>query len=170
MFFWKSFVFSVIQRMLAILSLVPLFFLNPACTFGSSQFTYCWSLTWKILSITLLACKMSAIVFEHSLALPFFGIGMKTDVFHTRPFRYDLNQTHYNYTVEVTNRFKVLDLIECLKSYGQRFCWYIFCKGRIISFAIIYFLFWFVFVKWLFDLELIHAKYKYLWEREDKEK
>ena len=30
----------------------------------------------------------------------------------TRPLRYDLNQIHYNYTVEVTNRFKVLDLIE----------------------------------------------------------
>ena len=29
----------------------------------------------------------------------------------TRPFRYDLNQTPYNYTVEVTNRFKGLDLI-----------------------------------------------------------
>ena len=39
----------------------------------------------------------------------------------SRPFRYDLNQIPYNYTVEVTNRFKGLDLIECLKSYGQRF-------------------------------------------------
>ena len=39
----------------------------------------------------------------------------------TRPFRYDLNQIHYDYTVEVTNRFKGLDLIECLKNYGQRF-------------------------------------------------
>ena len=29
----------------------------------------------------------------------------------TRPFRYDLNQIPYDYTVEVTNRFKVLDLI-----------------------------------------------------------
>ena len=29
----------------------------------------------------------------------------------TRPFRYDLNQILYNYTVEVTNRFKGLDLI-----------------------------------------------------------
>ena len=38
-----------------------------------------------------------------------------------RPFRYDLNQIPYDYTVEVTNRFKVLDLIECLKNYGQRF-------------------------------------------------
>ena len=39
----------------------------------------------RILSITLLACEMSAIVrsFEHSLALPFFGIGMKTDLFQS---------------------------------------------------------------------------------------
>ena len=36
-----------------------------------------------------------------------------------RPFRYDLN--HYDYTVEVINRFKGLDLIECLMNYGQRF-------------------------------------------------
>ena len=39
----------------------------------------------------------------------------------TRPFRYDLNQIPYDYTVEVTNRFKRLDLIECLKNYGRRF-------------------------------------------------
>ena len=39
----------------------------------------------------------------------------------TRPFRYDLNQISYDYTVEVANRFKGLDLIECLKNYGQRF-------------------------------------------------
>ena len=38
-----------------------------------------------------------------------------------RPFRYGLNQIPYDYTVEVTNRFKGLDLIECLKNYGQRF-------------------------------------------------
>ena len=37
----------------------------------------------------------------------------------TGPFRYDLNQIPYNYTVEVTNRFKGLDLIEYLKNYGQ---------------------------------------------------
>ena len=35
----------------------------------------------------------------------------------TRPFRYDLNQIPYNYTVEVTNRFKGLDLIGCLKNW-----------------------------------------------------
>ena len=39
----------------------------------------------------------------------------------TRPFRYDLSQIHYDYTVEVRNRFKGLDLIECLKNYGMRF-------------------------------------------------
>ena len=32
----------------------------------------------------------------------------------TRPFRYDLNEIPYNYTVEVTNRFKGLDLIDRL--------------------------------------------------------
>ena len=39
----------------------------------------------------------------------------------TRPFRYDLNQIPYDYTVEVTNRLKGLDLIECLMNYGRRF-------------------------------------------------
>ena len=37
-------------------------FLNVAWTSGNSQFTYCWSLAWRILSITLLVCEMSAIV------------------------------------------------------------------------------------------------------------
>ena len=42
-----------------------------------------------------------------------------------RPFRYDLNQIPSDYTVEVRNSFKGLDLIECLKNYGQRFfTWY----------------------------------------------
>ena len=38
-----------------------------------------------------------------------------------RPFRYDLNQIPYDYKVEVTNRFRGFDLIECLKNYGWRF-------------------------------------------------
>ena len=36
----------------------------------------------------------------------------------TRPFRYDLNQIPYDYTVKVRNRFKGLGLIECLMNYG----------------------------------------------------
>ena len=39
----------------------------------------------------------------------------------TRPCRYDLNQIPNDYTVEVKNRFKGLDLIECPKNYGWRF-------------------------------------------------
>ena len=39
----------------------------------------------------------------------------------TRQFSYYLNQIPYDYTVEVTNRFTWLDLIECLKNYGWRF-------------------------------------------------
>ena len=60
-------------------------FSKTAWTFGSSWFMYCWSLAWRILNITLLAYEMSAIVqyFEHSLALPFLGIGMKTDLFQS---------------------------------------------------------------------------------------
>ena len=42
MFFWNSLAFSMIQRMLAIWSLVPLPFLKPAWTSGSSRFMYCW--------------------------------------------------------------------------------------------------------------------------------
>ena len=69
--------------MLAIWSLVPLSFLKPAWISGSSWFIYFWRLVWRILSITLSVCEMSEIVqyFEHSLALPFLGMGMKTDLF-----------------------------------------------------------------------------------------
>ena len=39
----------------------------------------------------------------------------------TRLFRYDLNKIPYDYTVEMRNRFKRLDLIEYLMNYGRRF-------------------------------------------------
>ena len=44
LFLWPNFAFS----MLTLWSLVPLPFLNPDCTSGNSQFTYCWSLVWRI--------------------------------------------------------------------------------------------------------------------------
>ena len=50
----------MIQWMLAIWSLGPLPFLNPAWRSGSSQFMYCWSITWRICSITLLVCAAAA--------------------------------------------------------------------------------------------------------------
>ena len=55
---------------------------SSAWTYGSSWFMYCWSLAWRILSITLLVCELSAIVwyFEHSLTLASFGIEMETNL------------------------------------------------------------------------------------------
>ena len=84
MFSWNSLVCFMIQQMLTIWSLVPLPFLNPAWPSGISQFLYCWSLVWRILSTAFLECEMSTIVhkFEHSLAL-LFGTGMKTDLFQS---------------------------------------------------------------------------------------
>ena len=57
----------------------------------------------------------------HELLIVKFRLKLNKVGKTTRPFRYDLNQIPYDYTVEVTNRFKELDLIECLKNYGQRF-------------------------------------------------
>ena len=39
----------------------------------------------------------------------------------TRTYGYDLNQIPYDHTVEVTNRFKRLDLVDCLKDYREKF-------------------------------------------------
>ena len=57
-------------------------------------------------------------VSDHELFIAKFRLKLKKVGKTTRPFRYDLNQIPYDYTVEVTNRFKRLDLIECLKNYG----------------------------------------------------
>ena len=58
---------------------------------------------------------------DHELLIAKFRLKLKKVEETTRPFRYDLNQNPYDYTVEVTNKFKGLDLIESLKNYGQRF-------------------------------------------------
>ena len=49
---------------------------------------------------------------DHELLTAKFRLKLKKVGKTTRPFRYDLNQIPYNYTVEVTNRFKGLDLID----------------------------------------------------------
>ena len=54
----------MIQQM-AIWSLVSLHFLNPGWTSGSSLFTYCWILAWRILSITLLVFCEDAEFSQH---------------------------------------------------------------------------------------------------------
>ena len=58
---------------------------------------------------------------DHGILSVKFRLKLKKVGKTTRPFRYDLNQILYNCTVEVTNRSKGLDLIECLKNYGWRF-------------------------------------------------
>ena len=58
---------------------------------------------------------------DHEFIIAKFRLKLKKVGKTTRPFRYDLNQIPYNYTVEVTNKFKGLYLIECLKNYGWRF-------------------------------------------------
>ena len=59
---------------------------------------------------------------DHELLIAKFRLKLKKVGKTTRPFRYDLNQIPYNFTVEVTNRFKGLDLkTECLENYRQRF-------------------------------------------------
>ena len=49
---------------------------------------------------------------DHELLIVKFRLKLKKVGETTRPFRYDLNQISYDYTVEVTNRFKGLDLID----------------------------------------------------------
>ena len=49
---------------------------------------------------------------DHELLIAKFRLKQKKVGKTTRPFKYDLNQIPYDYTVEVTNRFKGLDLID----------------------------------------------------------
>ena len=77
--------------MLEIWSLVPLPFLKPAWTSGSSRFVYCWSLAWRILSITSLWDECNCAVVWAFFGIAFLWDGMKTDVFqacgHCRDFQ-----------------------------------------------------------------------------------
>ena len=58
---------------------------------------------------------------DHELLIAKFRLKLKKVGKITRPFKYDLNKIPNDYTVEVRNRFKGLDLIECLMNYGRRF-------------------------------------------------
>ena len=58
---------------------------------------------------------------DHQLLIEKFRLKLNKVGKTTRPFRYDLNKIPYNYTVEVRNRFKGLDLMEYLKNYRWRF-------------------------------------------------
>ena len=58
---------------------------------------------------------------DHELLIANFRLRFKRVGQTTKPLRYNLNQIPYDYTVEVMNRFKGLDLVECLNIYGWRF-------------------------------------------------
>ena len=58
---------------------------------------------------------------DHELLIVKFRLKLRKVGKTTRTFMYDLNQIPYDYIVEVRNRFKGLDLIECLMNYGWRF-------------------------------------------------
>ena len=58
---------------------------------------------------------------DHEFLIAKFRLKLKKVGKTTRPFRYDLHRIPYDYTVEVRNRFKGLDLIQCLMNYGRRF-------------------------------------------------
>ena len=57
---------------------------------------------------------------DHELLIAKFRLKLKKVGKTTRLSRYDLNQIPYDYTVEVRNSFKGLDLIKCLMNYGWR--------------------------------------------------
>ena len=59
---------------------------------------------------------------DHELLIAKFRLKLKKAGKTTRPFRYDLSQILYDYTVEVRNRYKGLDLIVRVRdNYGMRF-------------------------------------------------
>ena len=58
---------------------------------------------------------------DHELLIAKFRLKLKKVGKTTRPLRYDLNQIPYDYTVEMRNRFKALDLIDCMMNYGWKF-------------------------------------------------
>ena len=82
---------------------------------------FLWSQRWRS-SIQSTKTRLGAHCgSDHGLLIAKVRLKLKKVRKITRPFRYDLNQIPYNYTVEVRNRLKGLDLIECLMNCGGRF-------------------------------------------------
>ena len=75
----------------------------------------------KIRLIIFFAAKDGESLYNYELLLVKFRHKLKKVGKTTRSFRYGLNQIFYDYTVKVRNRFKGLDLIECLMNYELRF-------------------------------------------------
>ena len=81
----------------------------------SIDYIFCsrrWSTIWSAKSRLEADCDS-----YYELLIAKFRLKLKKVGKTTKLFRYDLNQIPYDYTVEVRNRFKGLDLIECLMNY-----------------------------------------------------
>ena len=108
MFFWNSLAFLMIQQMLAIWSLVLLPFLKH---WNQIDYILC-SQKWRS---SIQSAKARLGVYcgsDHGVLIAKLILKLKKVGKITRPFRYGLNQIPYDYTVEVTNRFKGLDMID----------------------------------------------------------
>ena len=101
---------------------------RDACTHGHQQSQYqnqndfiLCSRRWKS-SIQSAETRLGAdCSSNHEFLIAKCRLKLKKVETTTRPFKYDLNQISYEYIVKVTNRFQGLDMIECLRNYGQRF-------------------------------------------------
>ena len=71
-----------------------------------------WFLSPTKLPVVDSGIEVSICGSDHDLLTAKFRLKLKKVWKTTRPFRYDLNQIPYDYTVEVTNRFKGLDLLD----------------------------------------------------------
>ena len=71
-----------------------------------------WFLSPTKLPVVDSGIEVSICGSDHELLTAKFRLKLKKVEKITRPFRYDLNQIPYDYTVEVTNRFKGLDLLD----------------------------------------------------------
>ena len=85
----------------------------PATTQETTTHGHHQMVNIKIRLIIFFAAKDGS---DHELLIDKFSLKLKKVGKTTRPLRYDLNKIPYDYTVEVRNRFKGLDLIECLKN------------------------------------------------------
>ena len=81
------------------------------------------SLQLKIVNLYTISKNNTVNGLWHRWWAPYFKFRLKLKKVGktTRPFRFDLNKIPYDYSVEITHRFKELDLIECPKNYGQGF-------------------------------------------------
>ena len=67
---------------------------------------------------------------DHELLIAKFRLKLSKVGKTTRPFRYDLNQIPYDYTVEVRNRFKGLDLIDRVPEWSSGFPYFLQFKSE----------------------------------------